>query len=71
MDEVDYWHDHAAVSVPRLVDSVDWYSRVLGFVVEKRVTLESLQAQVAVLINAGNLIEFVERPRGLFGLAVL
>jgi len=62
MDGIEYWHDHAAVSVPHLDESVDWYCRMLGFAVEKRIGLESLQARVAVLINGGLRIEIFEVP---------
>jgi methylmalonyl-CoA/ethylmalonyl-CoA epimerase len=62
MKGIDYWHDHAAVSVPQLEPSVEWYCRVLGFAEEKRVTLEPLQARVAVLINGSLRIELFEVP---------
>jgi methylmalonyl-CoA/ethylmalonyl-CoA epimerase len=60
MKGIDYWHDHAAVSVPQLEASVEWYCRVLGFAVEKLVMLEPLQAGMAVLINGGLRIELFE-----------
>ena len=62
MDAIDYWHDHAAISVPQLEPSVEWYCRVLGFTEEKRLVLTPLQARVAVLINGGLRIEIFEVP---------
>ncbi len=62
MDGIEYWHDHAAVSVPDLESSIDWYSRVLGFAVEKRNVLGSLGARVAILVDGGLRIELFEVP---------
>ena len=45
---------HGAVSVPDLEASIEWYSRVLEFTVEKRFEIQGERTQVAML-NRGEL----------------
>lgn len=42
-------HHHSAVSVPALAVAVEWYARVFGFAVERRVTLSHIPAEVVTL----------------------
>ena len=61
---LDFWYHHVGVSVPDLEASVEWYRRVLGFELARRLRIESIPADVAILKhgNAGNLIEFLQAP---------
>ena len=45
---------HGGVSVPDLEQAIDWYRHVLGFDLEKRFTISSANAQVA-MIRRGDL----------------
>jgi catechol 2,3-dioxygenase-like lactoylglutathione lyase family enzyme len=51
MATLEFWHHHLGVSVPDLDASIEWYGRVLEFSVERRVKIESIPADVAVLRN--------------------
>jgi catechol 2,3-dioxygenase-like lactoylglutathione lyase family enzyme len=45
----DFSFHHGGVSVPCLEDAIDWYSRVLGFEVEKRFRIEPAKANAAMI----------------------
>jgi catechol 2,3-dioxygenase-like lactoylglutathione lyase family enzyme len=45
----DFSFHHGGVSVPCLEDAIDWYSRVLGFEVEKRFRIEPAKANAAII----------------------
>jgi methylmalonyl-CoA/ethylmalonyl-CoA epimerase len=62
MSSIEFWHDHAGVSVPNLDESIAWYEGVLGFTVERRSTIESIPAQVAILSNGNLRLELFEVP---------
>jgi methylmalonyl-CoA/ethylmalonyl-CoA epimerase len=62
MDRIEFWHDHAAVSVPNLDEAIAWYGKVFGFTLERRVFLEAVPANVAILINGNLRIEIFEVP---------
>jgi methylmalonyl-CoA/ethylmalonyl-CoA epimerase len=40
---------HGGVSVPSLVEAIDWYGRALGFEVENRFRIEAAKADAAML----------------------
>lgn len=60
--QFEFWHDHAGVSVPNLEAAVAWYQKVLGFEVERRLFIESIPAEVAVMINGNLRMEIFETP---------
>jgi methylmalonyl-CoA/ethylmalonyl-CoA epimerase len=62
MSSIEFWLDHAGVSVPNLEESIAWYEGVLGFTVERRNTIESIPAEVAILINGNFRLELFEVP---------
>jgi methylmalonyl-CoA/ethylmalonyl-CoA epimerase len=64
MTSLEFWHDHAGVSVPHLEDAIAWYQRVLGFEVERRIVIESIPASVAVMANGNMRIELFEARDG-------
>jgi catechol 2,3-dioxygenase-like lactoylglutathione lyase family enzyme len=45
----DFSFHHGGVSLPCLEDAIDWYSRVLGFEVEKRFRIEPAKANAAII----------------------
>jgi catechol 2,3-dioxygenase-like lactoylglutathione lyase family enzyme len=45
----DFTFHHGGVSVPSLEEAIAWYSRVLGFEVEKRFRIEPAKANVAMI----------------------
>ncbi|MBA4089021.1 MAG: VOC family protein [Sphingobium sp.] len=45
----DFTFHHGGVSVPSLDEAIDWYSRVLGFTIEKRFSIAAARAQAAML----------------------
>jgi methylmalonyl-CoA/ethylmalonyl-CoA epimerase len=63
MSTLEFWHDHAGVSVPNLDDAIAWYRDVLGFKLERRLSIASIPAEVAVMIN-GNLRMEIFQPDG-------
>jgi methylmalonyl-CoA/ethylmalonyl-CoA epimerase len=62
MSNIEFWHDHAGVSVPNLDESIAWYEGVLGFTVERRNTIEAIPAEVAILINGSLRLELFQVP---------
>jgi catechol 2,3-dioxygenase-like lactoylglutathione lyase family enzyme len=60
MSALDFWHHHVGVSVPDLEASVDWYHRVLGFVPVRRLRIESIPADVAILKHGAMHIELFQ-----------
>ncbi|WP_169708705.1 VOC family protein [Trinickia terrae] len=53
---------HFGVSVPDLDAAVDWYSRMLGFQLETRMTIDKIPARVAFLRRESFRIELFEVP---------
>ena len=51
---------HLGISVPDLEASIKWYENILGFSVEKRMTIEPLKAKIAFLIKDNFRIEIFE-----------
>jgi catechol 2,3-dioxygenase-like lactoylglutathione lyase family enzyme len=60
MSQLDFWHHHVGVSVPDLEASMQWYQRVLGFTLLRRVRIESIPADVAFLKHGAMHIELFE-----------
>lgn len=63
MANFEFWHDHAGVSVPNLDDAITWYRDMLGFELERRISIATIPAQVAVMTN-GNLRMEIFEPEG-------
>jgi methylmalonyl-CoA/ethylmalonyl-CoA epimerase len=59
---LEFWHHHAGVSVPDLDASIAWYRAVLGFEVEKRFSIPSIPADVAMLKSGPLHIELFQVP---------
>jgi methylmalonyl-CoA/ethylmalonyl-CoA epimerase len=57
---IEYWHHHLGVSVPNLDEAIAWYERVLGFELERRIRIESIPADVAIIRNGPARIELFE-----------
>ena len=64
MKHFEFWHDHAGVSVPNLDAAVAWYHMVLGFELERRIVIESIPANVAVMKNGNLRMELFEATGG-------
>jgi methylmalonyl-CoA/ethylmalonyl-CoA epimerase len=60
MDRIEFWHDHAAISVPDLEQAIAWYGKVFGFTLDRRIFLEAVPATVAILSNGNLRIEIFE-----------
>jgi catechol 2,3-dioxygenase-like lactoylglutathione lyase family enzyme len=45
----EFTFHHGGVSVPSLDDAIEWYGRVLGFVVEKRFHIAAARADAAMV----------------------
>jgi methylmalonyl-CoA/ethylmalonyl-CoA epimerase len=60
MSQLEFWHHHVGVSVPDLQASMDWYQRVLGFTLLRRVRIESIPAEVAFLKHGAMHVELFE-----------
>lgn len=61
-DDLRFWHHHGGVSVSDLETAIDWYGRVLGFKVERRFTIPTIPAQVAIVVNGDLRMELFEVP---------
>ena len=57
-------HHHGALSVPDLEESIAWYSRVLGFEVERQFPIPHIPAQVAMLRRGDLRIELFQVENG-------
>lgn len=53
---------HCGISVADLEASIDWYSRMLGFALEKRVEVKGLPAKIAFIKSGDFMIELFEIP---------
>ena len=62
MANLEFWHHHGAVSVPSLDDAIAWYSRVLGFEVERRFPIPQIPAEVAMIRNGDYCMELLAVP---------
>ncbi len=51
---------HCGISVPDLEASIAWYRDVLGFSVEKRLTLDAISAKIAFMKHGDFYIELFE-----------
>jgi len=60
MSELQFWHHHVGVSVPDLEASIDWYRRVLGFELLRRLRIETIPAEVAILKHGAMHIELFQ-----------
>jgi methylmalonyl-CoA/ethylmalonyl-CoA epimerase len=60
MSALEFWHHHAGVSVPDLATSIDWYQRVLGFRLVRRLRIETIPADVAILKHGAMHIELFQ-----------
>jgi methylmalonyl-CoA/ethylmalonyl-CoA epimerase len=58
--EIDFSFHHIGISVPRLVDSIQWYTNVLGFELARTLDIPSLTAKVAVLKKGSMHVELFE-----------
>jgi methylmalonyl-CoA/ethylmalonyl-CoA epimerase len=45
----EFTFHHGGVSVPSLDEAIDWYGRVLGFVVEKRFYIDAARSHAAMI----------------------
>ncbi|WP_438391818.1 VOC family protein [Caballeronia sp. DA-9] len=60
MNKIEFWYDHAAISVPNLDEAIAWYGMMFGFTLEKRIFLEEVQANIAMMTNGNLRIEIFE-----------
>jgi methylmalonyl-CoA/ethylmalonyl-CoA epimerase len=60
MSQLEFWHHHLGVSVPDLEASIDWYGRVLGFELVRRLRIETIPADVAILKHGAMHIELFQ-----------
>jgi methylmalonyl-CoA/ethylmalonyl-CoA epimerase len=60
MSRLEFWVHHVGVSVPDLEASIGWYERVLGFKLERRATLASIPAQIAILKHGALHVELFQ-----------
>ncbi|MFC1863396.1 VOC family protein [Thermodesulfobacteriota bacterium] len=51
---------HCGISIPDLENSIVWYRDMLGFSIEKRVTIEEANAKVAFVKKGNFMIELFE-----------
>jgi methylmalonyl-CoA/ethylmalonyl-CoA epimerase len=51
---------HCGISVPNLEDSIDWYRNILGFSVEKCLTIDEISARIAFMKHGDFYIELFE-----------
>jgi methylmalonyl-CoA/ethylmalonyl-CoA epimerase len=57
---LEFWHHHVGVSVPDLEASIDWYQRVLGFRLARRIRIDTIPADVAILKHGALHIELFQ-----------
>lgn len=61
MPVIDTWRaHHFGISVPSLDEAIDWYRRVLGFEVEKRIFIAPIPAHVAFVRRGTFRVEIFE-----------
>jgi methylmalonyl-CoA/ethylmalonyl-CoA epimerase len=60
MSALEFWHHHVGVSVPDLEASIAWYGHVLGFTLVRRLRIESIPANVAILRHGAMHIELFQ-----------
>ena len=58
----ELWFHHVGVSVADLDASIAWWERILGFRVERRYTLATIPAEIAVLSNGSLHVELLKVP---------
>lgn len=51
---------HFGISVPDLDDAIDWYGRMLGFVLEERLFIEKIPAHIAFVKRGDFRVEIFE-----------
>lgn len=56
----EFTFHHGGVSVPSLEDAIEWYSRVLGFALERRFYVEDARARVAMIRRGALRFELFE-----------
>ncbi|HTP38901.1 MAG TPA: VOC family protein [Steroidobacteraceae bacterium] len=59
---MEFWHHHIGISVPDLDASIEWYQRVLGFQLARRLRIESIPAEYAMVKNGPMHIELICAP---------
>jgi len=59
---IELKHHHGGLSVPDLEASIEWFSRVLDFEVEKRFDIPPIPAKVAMLCRGALRVELFEVP---------
>lgn len=61
-DKLELHPHHCGISVADIEASIDWYCRMLGFTLEKRVKVEGVPAKIAFIKNGDFMIELFEIP---------
>ncbi|MGC3980350.1 MAG: VOC family protein [Steroidobacteraceae bacterium] len=64
MSNLEFWHHHVGVSVPDIEASIAWYDRVLGFKVVRRLRIEAIPANIAILRHAAMHVELFQADNG-------
>ena len=64
MRNVEFWYDHVGVSVPNLVEAIDWWERVLNFKLERENVIEAIPAKFAIVKNGNLRVELFEVSGG-------
>lgn len=64
MSELHFWHHHVGVSVPDIEASIAWYDHVLGFKVSRRLRIEAIPAQIAILKHGALHVELFQPDHG-------
>jgi methylmalonyl-CoA/ethylmalonyl-CoA epimerase len=62
MTQIEFWYHHAGISVIDMDGQIEWYSRMLGFAVERRYYVEKIPAEVAILRNGPLQFELLRVP---------
>lgn len=64
MSDLEFWHHHVGVSVPDIEASIAWYDKVLGFKPVRRVRIEAIPAQIAILKHGALHVELFQPDNG-------
>lgn len=59
-DHVPLRFHHVGISVPSIDDAILWYSKTLGFHLDRRFSISKANAQAAILVNGTLRIELFE-----------
>lgn len=60
MSDLDFWYHHVGVSVPNIEEAIEWWDRVMGFKLQRRLKIPSIPAEIAILKHGALHVELFQ-----------